>query len=94
MGSGVLRVHYRKIEIELIVAEDEAEPVVSQLNAALNGLDEKYEIFGGGIETVSVEHKGVRRRSALTHTIGAGHNAVAAVRMAGAKVADAFRSVI
>jgi hypothetical protein len=85
---------YTKIEIELIVAEDEAEPVVRQLNAALDGLDEKYEIFGGGIETVSVEHKGTRRRSALTHTIGAGQTAVAAVRVAGGKVANAFRAVI
>jgi hypothetical protein len=87
-------VHYRKIEIELIVAEDEAEPVVSQLNAALDGLEAKYEIFGGGIETVAVEHKGTRRRTALKHTIDAGQTAVAAVRMAGGKVADAFRAVI
>ena len=86
--------HYRKIEIELIVAEDEAEPVVNQLNAALDGLEAKYEIFGGGIETVAVEHKGTRRRTALTHTIDAGQTAVAAVRMAGGKVADAFRAVI
>jgi hypothetical protein len=57
-------------------------------------LDEKYELFGGGIETVSVEHKGTRRRSALTHTIDAGQTAVAAVRMAGGKVADALRAVI
>ena len=92
--SGVRRVHYRKIEIELIVAEDEAEPVVNQLNAALDGLEAKYEIFGGGIETVAVEHKGTRRRTALKHTIDAGQTAVAAVRMAGGKVADAFRAVI
>jgi hypothetical protein len=87
-------VHYRKIEIELIVAEDEAEPVVSQLNAVLDGLEAKYEIFGGGIEIVAVEHKGTRRRTALTHTIDAGQTAVAAVRMAGGKVAEAFRAVI
>jgi hypothetical protein len=85
---------YRKIEIELIVAEDQAEAVVSQLNAALDGMEEKFEIFGGGIETVAVEHKGTRRRTALTHTIGAGQTAVAAVRMAGGKVAEAFRAVV
>jgi hypothetical protein len=87
-------VHYRKIEIELIVAEDQAEAVVSQLNAALDGMEEKFEVFGGGIETVAVEHKGTRRRTALTHTIGAGQTAVAAVRMAGGKVAEAFRAVV
>jgi hypothetical protein len=85
---------YRKIEIELIVAEDEAEAVVSQLKAALDVLEEKHEIFGGGIETVAVEHKETRRRSALTHTIDAGQTAVAAVQKAGGKVADVFRAVI
>jgi hypothetical protein len=64
------------------------------VNCALDGLEEKHEIFGGGVETVTVEHKGTRRRSALTHTIGAGQTAIAAVRMAGGKVADACRAVI
>jgi hypothetical protein len=86
--------HYRKIEVELIVAEDEAEAVVTELHYALDGLEEKHEIFGGGIETVAVEHKGTRRKSALTHTINAGQTAVGAVRMPGEKVADAFRAVI
>jgi hypothetical protein len=94
LEQGVDRMDYRKIEIELIVAEDEAEAVVSQLNATLDGLEEKYEIYGGAIETVAVEHRGTRRRSALTHTIDAGQTAVAAVRTAGGKVADAFRAVI
>lgn len=85
---------YRKIEIELIVAEDEAEAVVSQLNAVLDGLEEKYEIFGGAIETMGVEHSGTRRKSAVTHTIDAGQTAIEAVRTAGGKVADAFRAVM
>jgi hypothetical protein len=86
--------HYRKIEIELIVAEDEAEAVVSQLNTALDGMVEKYEIPGGDVQTMPVEHQGTRRRTALTHTIDAGQTAVTAVRMADEKVADAFRAVI
>jgi hypothetical protein len=85
---------YRKINMELIVVEEEAEAVVEALNAALDRLEEGHAIFGGEIETVAVEDPGTRRRSALTHTKAAAETAVDAVKMAGGKVAGAFRKVI
>jgi len=71
---------YKKINVELIVVADEAEAVVAELNAALDGLEERHALFGGGIETVAVEHRGRRRRSALAHTMAAGETAVKAAR--------------
>ena len=85
---------YRKIELELIVVEDDSEAVVAELNATLDRLEEKHEIFGGEIETVAVEEPGRRRKSALTHTTDAVETAVDAVKAASGKVADAFRKVI
>ncbi len=71
---------YKKINVELIVVADEAEAVVAELNASLDRMEERYTLFGGGIETVAVEHTGTRRRSALAHTMAAGETAVRAVR--------------
>lgn len=85
---------YIKINLELIVFADDAEPVVTELNAALDRLEERHTIFGGGIETVAVEHRGTRKRSALMHTRAAGETAVAALRTASEKVAGALREVI
>jgi hypothetical protein len=85
---------YRKINVELIVVEDDAEAVVEELNAALDRLEEGRAIFGGEIETVAVEDPGTRRRSAFTHTMAAGATAVGAVKSAGEKVAGALRKVI
>jgi hypothetical protein len=85
---------YRKINMELIVVEDEAEAVIAELNTALDRLEEGHAIFGGDIETVAIEHPGTRRRSALKHTIAAGETAASAVRMAGGKVVNALRKVI
>jgi hypothetical protein len=85
---------YRKINMELIVVEDEAEAVVQELNAALDRLEEGHTIFGGDIETVVVEEPGTRRRSALDHTIAAGETAAGAIKAAGEKVASALRKVI
>jgi hypothetical protein len=85
---------YRKINLELIVYEDDAEAVVEELNATLDRLEEGHPIFGGEIETIVVEQPGRRRRSALTHTKAAAETAVIAVKGAGGKVVDAFRKVI
>jgi hypothetical protein len=85
---------YKKIEIEVIVLADDADSVVSALNGTLDRLEEKHEIFGGSIETIPVEHTSTRRKSALAHTLDAGGTAVAAVRSAGGKVANALRAVI
>lgn len=85
---------YKKMDVELIVHTEDAEAVASQLNAALDRLEESYAIFGGGIEMTAVEHHGKQRRSALRHTLAAGETAAVALRTAGEKVADAFRRVV
>jgi hypothetical protein len=85
---------YRKINVELIVFADDAEAVVGELNRSLDRLEAQHTIFGGGIETVAVEHRGTRKRSALMHTFAAGETAIAAVRIASQSVAGTLRKVI
>ena len=85
---------YKKINVELIVVADEAEAVVTDLNAALDRLEEKHTLFGGGIETVPVPHRTTRKRSALAHTVAAGETVADAVRAARDSVAVALRAVI
>jgi hypothetical protein len=85
---------YKKINIELIVIADEAEAVVTDLNAALDRLEEKYTLFGGEIEAAPVRHRGTRKRSALAHTVAAGETVAAAVRTARDSVTVALRAVI
>ena len=85
---------YKKINVELIVVADEADPVVAELNAALDRLEQKHELFGGGIETVAVEHPGPRKRSALAHTLAAGETAAVALGAARDSVTVALRVVI
>jgi hypothetical protein len=88
------RVGYQKINLELVVFSEDADVVVAELNAAIDSIEESHDIFGGGIETVPVEHSGRRRKSALRHTLDAGNTATAAVKMAAGKVADAYKKVI
>jgi hypothetical protein len=85
---------YTRIDVELIVIADDTEAVVADLNTALDKLDERHAIFGGGIETVAVNHEGTRKKSALAHTLAAGETATAAVRAAGESVAAALRTII
>jgi len=85
---------YKKINLELIVVADEADAVVAELNAALDLMEEKHTLFGGGIETAAIEHPGTRKRSALGHTIAAGETAATAVRSAYKTVAVALRAVV
>lgn len=85
---------YRRINVELIVFAEEADAVVAELNAAIDRLEEAHSIFGGDIETAAVEKGGRRRKSALRHTLAAGDAAVAAVKLAGDKIAGAYRKVI
>jgi len=85
---------YTKINVELIVVADEAEAVVAEMNAALDKMDEKHTLFGGGIETVAFEHSGIRKRSALAHTISAAEKVAVAVRAAHESVNVALRTVI
>ena len=85
---------YKRINIELIVLADEAEAVAAELEAALDRLEEKHTLFGGGIETVAFEHPGKRKRSALAHTMYAGGTAAAALRKTRESVASALRAVV
>ena len=85
---------YKKINLELMVVADEADAVVAELSAALDRLEEKHTLFGGGIETVAFEHSGIRKRSALAHTIAAGETVADAMRAARKSVNVALRAVI
>ena len=84
---------YKKISVELVVVADEAEAVVAELNNALDRLEEKHTLFGGGIETVAFRHRETRKRSALAHTLAAGETVVDAVKTARESFAVAFRGV-
>jgi hypothetical protein len=85
---------YKKIDLDLIVAAEDAEAVIAELNAALDRLEEGHTIFGGGIEAVAVNHRKARKRSALAHTKAAAETAAAAVKIAGESVAGALRAII
>jgi len=85
---------YRKIIVELVVFADETDSVVAELNSSLDRMEETHAIFGGAIEVAPVRKSGTRRKSALTQTLAAGSAAVAAVRFAGDKVADAYKKII
>ncbi len=85
---------YEKINLELMVPADEAGGVICELGVALNRMEERYTLFGGGIETVLIEHSGTRRKSALSHTVAAGKTAVAAVKLARDRVTSAMHLVI
>ena len=85
---------YKKINLELIVFADEAEAVVADLNASLDRLEQDHTIFGGGFETIAVDHHETRKRSALMHTVAAGETAVDALRLAREKVTGALREII
>jgi hypothetical protein len=85
---------YKKINVELIVVADEAEAVVVELNAALDQMEERHTLFGGGIDTVAFEHPGTRRKSALAHTMAAGETVALALKAARESVTVALRAVI
>ena len=85
---------YKKINVELVVFSQDADAVVSELNSAIDLLEEMHEIFGGAIETVSVDHSGTRRKSALRHTLNARNTATSALKLAAQKVTNAYKKVI
>src|ERR1700760_3598358 len=70
--AGDILMRYKKINVELIVPADEADAVIADLDAALDRMEERHTLFGGGIETVAVEHRSARKKSALAHTMAAG----------------------
>jgi hypothetical protein len=85
---------YQKITVELVIHPEDADAVVSELNSALDRLEETHEIFGGAIETAPITHSGTRRKSALRHTLNAGNTAVSGIKLAAEKVVDAYKKVI
>jgi hypothetical protein len=85
---------YKKITLELIVPADEAGGVICELGLALDQMEERYTLFGGGTETLLIEHSGVRRNTALSHTVAAGRTALAAVRSARNRVNSALHLVV
>jgi hypothetical protein len=85
---------YKKINVELIVVADEADAVIAELNAALDRMEERHTLFGGGIEAVAIEHPGTGKRSALAHTMAAGETVAAALRTARDSVTMALRAVV
>jgi hypothetical protein len=85
---------YKKINIELIVAADEGDAVVAELTASFDRLEEKYSLFGGGIETVVFEQARERKKSALRYTIAATQSVEAALRTVRHSVTAALRTVV
>ncbi len=85
---------YKKISVDLVVLADEADAVVAELNTALDRLEEKHTLFGGGIETSAFKHRPTRKRSALAHTLATGETVAVAVKAARDSVAVAVRAVI
>jgi hypothetical protein len=85
---------YKKINVELIVAADEADAVVEELNASFDRLEEKHTLFGGEIETVVFEYAGQRKKSAMRHTIAAAASVGVALRTARQSVTAALRTVV
>jgi hypothetical protein len=85
---------YKKINLELVVVADEADEVVADLNAALDQMEERHTLFGGGIDAVAFEQPRMPKRSALAHTIAAGKTVEDAIRTARGSVAAALRAVI
>jgi hypothetical protein len=85
---------YKRIHVDLIVVADEADAVVTEVNAALDRLEQKHTLFGGEIETVAFEHPAPRKRSALAHTLAAGETVADAVQVARHSLAVALRAVI
>jgi hypothetical protein len=85
---------YQKINLELVVFSEEADAVIAALNSALDRLEETHTIFGGAIEIAPVQHSGSRRKSALKHALDAGHAVTSVAKLAGQKVAGAYKKVI
>ena len=85
---------YKKINLELIVPADEADAVIVELGTALDRMEERFTLFGGGTETVMIEHSGTRRKSARSHTVAAGKTVMGVVKVAKEHVASALHRVI
>lgn len=73
---------YRKISDELIVFPEHEVATNAEISSTLDTPEEKYSIFGGAVETASVDRSGSRRKTALRQTIDASNAAVSAIKSA------------
>ena len=89
-----MKIAYKKISVELLVIADEADAVVAKLNSAIDRLEEYHAIFGGDIETLVIQHRGTRKKSALIRTREAGETAIVAIRRVSETVASTIREII
>ena len=85
---------YKKINVELMVVADEADAVVAKRDAALDLMEERHTLFGGGLEIRLSSTQEHQKRSALAHTIGAGKTLAVALRTTRQSVAAALRAVV
>ena len=85
---------YKKINLELIVPADQADAVIAELGVALDRMEERYTLFGGGTETLLIRHSGSRRKSAFSHTLAAGKTVAEAVKTARERVTAALHLVV
>jgi hypothetical protein len=85
---------YQKLSVEMVVFPEDADAVIAALNSAIDRIGETHTIFGGEIETTSIEHRGTRRKSALRHAMDAGNTATSAVRLAAQKASGVYKKVI
>jgi hypothetical protein len=85
---------YKRINLELIVPAEEGDAVIAELDAALDRMEERHTLFGGGTETVLIEHSGSRRKSALSHTLNAGKTAAGAIKTVRERATSALRLVV
>ena len=85
---------YQKLTAEIIVFPEDADAVMAALNSAIDQIGEAHAIFGGEIETTTIEHSGMHRKSALKHAMDAGNTATSAVRSAAQKLTSAYKRVV
>jgi hypothetical protein len=85
---------YKKINLELIVPADEADAVIAELGAALDRMEERHTLFGGGTETVPIEQSGSRRKSALSHALNAGKTAVGTIKTVRERATSALHLIV
>ena len=85
---------YKRINLELIVPAEEGDAVIAELDAALDRMEERHTLFGGGTETVLIEHSGSRRKSALSHALNAGKTAAGAIKTVRERATSALRLVV
>jgi hypothetical protein len=55
IGDWIYKMLIQKLNVELIVVADKADPAVAELNAALDRMEEGHTPFGGAVETVAFE---------------------------------------